>query len=179
MIFTDPYYEAADNRHTTPYLDAAVAELRADSAAKAAALAAKAAFCQRREALLHGDLHTGSCIVSASEFYVIDSEFAFYGPMAFDVGKFMANLLLTFFALDGHSTTSEPRALQRAYILQVRHTRPSLLPACRQLFTSPILARIGGVILDCFMAPRGPVFFVRGRVFSAQGRSIPPPGMAV
>ena len=86
---------------------------------KAAALAAKGAFCQRREALLHGDLHTGSCIVSPSEFYVIDSEFAFYGPMAFDVGKFMANLLLTFFALDGHSTASAPRTAQQAYALQV------------------------------------------------------------
>lgn len=119
MIFTDPYYEADVNKHTSPQLDDAVATLRKDTEAKAAALAAKAAFCQRREALLHGDLHTGSCIVSGEEFYVIDSEFAFYGPMAFDVGKFMANLLLTFFALDGHSTEKDSRAAQRSYVLQV------------------------------------------------------------
>lgn len=119
VIFTDPYYEADVNHHTSPQLDEAVSVLRADTAAKSAALAAKATFCQRREALLHGDLHTGSCIVSATQFYVIDSEFAFYGPMAFDVGKFLANLLLTFFALDGHSTASEPRSMQRSFVLRV------------------------------------------------------------
>ena len=36
--------------------------------------------------------------------YVIDPEFAFYGPMAFDVGKILANLLLAFFACDGHAS---------------------------------------------------------------------------
>jgi hypothetical protein len=35
---------------------------------------------------------------------VIDPEFAYYGPIAFDVGKILANLLLCFFAADGHAT---------------------------------------------------------------------------
>lgn len=35
---------------------------------------------------------------------MIDPEFAYYGPMAFDVGKIIANLLLCFFALDGHAS---------------------------------------------------------------------------
>lgn len=32
---------------------------------------------------------------------VIDPEFAFYGPMAFDVAKILANLLLALFASPG------------------------------------------------------------------------------
>lgn len=121
VIFTDPYHDAEVNRHTSPHLDEAVAALRRDPAVKAAAAAAKAAFCSRREALLHGDLHTGSCMVTADTFFVIDSEFAFCGPMAFDVGKFIANLLLTVFALDGHSTAAAPRAAQQEYLLLVRN----------------------------------------------------------
>ncbi len=35
---------------------------------------------------------------------MIDPEFAYCGPMAFDVGKILANLLLCFFALDGHAS---------------------------------------------------------------------------
>lgn len=35
---------------------------------------------------------------------MIDPEFAYYGPMAFEVGKIIANLLLCFFALDGHAS---------------------------------------------------------------------------
>jgi 5-methylthioribose kinase len=95
------------------------AALYLDAEAKSAALQAKAKFCQTRQALVHGDLHTGSCMVTGDTYYVIDSEFAFYGPMAFDIGKFIANVLLTFFALDGHSSEEEDRANQRAYMLQV------------------------------------------------------------
>ena len=40
---------------------------------------------------------------------VIDCEFAFVGPMAFDIGKFIGNLLLAYFAADGHATPERPR----------------------------------------------------------------------
>lgn len=49
-------------------------------------------FMNSTEALVHGDLHTGSLMVNDKETYVIDSEFAFFGPIGFDVGLFMANL---------------------------------------------------------------------------------------
>lgn len=40
-------------------------------------------------------------MVTPVESYVIDPEFAFYGPIAFDVAKILAELLLAFFATDG------------------------------------------------------------------------------
>ena len=42
VIFTDPYYAAPVNRHTSPQLDAEAAAFREDSAAKAAAARLKA-----------------------------------------------------------------------------------------------------------------------------------------
>ena len=51
-------------------------------------------FLTRKEALIHGDLHTGSIFSSPSETKVIDPEFATYGPFGFDIGQFIANLLL-------------------------------------------------------------------------------------
>lgn len=41
VIFTDPYYAAPVNRHTSPQLDDWAAFMRSDSAAKAAATALK------------------------------------------------------------------------------------------------------------------------------------------
>jgi 5-methylthioribose kinase len=120
VMFTDPYFAAPHNRHTSPQLDEFARSLHVDADAKRAALDAKAKFIQNRQALLHGDLHTGSCMVTQNTYYVIDTEFAFYGPIAFDVGKFIGNLLLTFFALDGHSSPEKDRSHQRAYLLQVR-----------------------------------------------------------
>ncbi|WP_458120689.1 S-methyl-5-thioribose kinase [Paenibacillus sp. Z6-24] len=63
-------------------------------------------FMTAAEALLHGDLHTGSIFASEQETRVIDPEFAFYGPMGYDVGLFIANTLLSALARseDGRET---------------------------------------------------------------------------
>ncbi|EFN58562.1 hypothetical protein CHLNCDRAFT_140697 [Chlorella variabilis] len=117
VVFTDPYYPSEHNRHTSPQLNADVAALRADVAARVAAAKLKAKFTQQHQALIHGDLHTGSIMATEDSTYVIDPEFAYYGPMAFDVGKILANLLLMFFACDGHATDAEPRMQQRRWLL--------------------------------------------------------------
>ena len=46
------------------------------------------------EALIHGDLHTGSVMVGAGRTVVIDPEFAFYGPVGFDLGALWANAVI-------------------------------------------------------------------------------------
>ncbi|DBB14334.1 TPA: hypothetical protein ACH3X3_004644 [Trebouxia sp. C0006] len=118
VIFTDPYHAAPVNSHTNPHLDELVHSLRSDTQAKLAASSLKAKFIERSQALLHGDMHTGSLMVTQDTTYAIDAEFAVYGPIAFDVGKFMANLLLAFFALDGHSTAADTRSKQRGWLYQ-------------------------------------------------------------
>ncbi len=52
------------NRHT-PGLDGVVARLRADLDMKIAAQHMKLAFASKAQTLLHGDLHSGSIMVSA------------------------------------------------------------------------------------------------------------------
>ncbi len=49
--------------------------------------------------------------------YFIDAEFAFYGPIWFDVGKFLGNLLLSFFSLDGRATEQDGRQKQRKWVV--------------------------------------------------------------
>jgi 5-methylthioribose kinase len=90
LIFTDPYRVAEQNRWTTPWLDATAARFREDLEAHVAISRLKLKFMGAPEALIHGDLHTGSIMVTARETRVIDPEFAFYGPMGFDVGAVMA-----------------------------------------------------------------------------------------
>ncbi|MFP3340817.1 phosphotransferase, partial [Micrococcus sp. SIMBA_131] len=55
----------------------------------------KHSFLTKGEALIHGDLHTGSLFVTEGSTKVIDPEFAFYGPAGFDVGAFIANITLS------------------------------------------------------------------------------------
>lgn len=101
VVFTDPYYPSAVNHHTSPHLDADAAALYSDAPCIAAAQRLKQLFLEKGQALLHGDLHTGSVMATESSAFVIDSEFAFYGPMGFDIGALLANLMLNYFASFG------------------------------------------------------------------------------
>lgn len=117
LVFTDPYFEAALNRHTSPQLDPLVAELRADRDLKVEAQRLKHLFAAKAETLLHGDLHTGSIMVTEGETRIIDPEFAFYGPIAFDVGMLLANFWMSYFSQRGHED-GVARDAMRAYLLR-------------------------------------------------------------
>ncbi|RWC76400.1 S-methyl-5-thioribose kinase [Mesorhizobium sp. M8A.F.Ca.ET.173.01.1.1] len=118
LVFSDPYFDAKMNRHTSPQLDALVAELRADRDLKVEAQRLKHIFAANAETLLHGDLHSGSIMVTDQETRMIDPEFAFYGPMAFDVGMLLANFWMSFFSQRGHEQNGKRDAM-RAYLLDV------------------------------------------------------------
>ena len=120
LVFTDPYYAAPNNRHTAPQLDRLVATLRADSEVKVEAQKLKQAFVTKAETLIHGDLHTGSIMVTADSTRIIDPEFAFCGPAAFDVGVLIGDFWMSFFSQRGHEHEhGEDRAAMRRYLLKV------------------------------------------------------------
>ncbi len=102
LVFSDPYYDAKLNRHTTPQLDDIVAQLRSDRDLKVAAQRLKHIFATTPETLLHGDFHNGSVMVTEDQTRVIDPKFAFYGPIAFDVGMLLANFWMSYFSQRGH-----------------------------------------------------------------------------
>lgn len=53
-------------------------------------------FMNNAEALLHGDLHSGSIFINDVGIKVIDPEFAFYGPMGYDIGNVIGNLVFSY-----------------------------------------------------------------------------------
>lgn len=68
-------------------------ELYDDDALKLAVARLKFEFMNNAQALIHGDLHTGSIFVKKDSTKVFDPEFAFYGPMGYDIGNVVANLI--------------------------------------------------------------------------------------
>ncbi|SDC04455.1 5'-methylthioribose kinase [Bradyrhizobium brasilense] len=118
LIFTDPYRAAEQNRWTAPYLDATAAAFREDLDLHVAISRLKLKFMASPEALLHGDLHTGSIMVTESETKVIDPEFAFFGPMGFDIGAVIGNLLMSYLASAGHERAPGDRASFEAWLLE-------------------------------------------------------------
>lgn len=98
VIFTEPFLGAERNSVSHPDTAERVAALQADPVWVAGAMRAKRRFVTVQEALLHGDLHTGSVFVRRDpdgwSVRTFDPEFSFYGPIGFDTGLLQANLMI-------------------------------------------------------------------------------------
>lgn len=98
LIYTEPYNDAKGRNIVTPEnLEFVKKELYGDKALHLEIAKLKFDFMNNAQALLHGDLHTGSIFVKQDSTKIFDPEFAFYGPMGYDIGNVIANL---FFAWD-------------------------------------------------------------------------------
>ena len=104
LVFNEPFVDHANNRFVDA-LGPQVRALRSDVDARREVARLEQCFIDRPEALVHGDLHTGSVMVGVAAdgtrvTKVIDPEFCFYGPAAFDLGTLLANV--TFAATRAH-----------------------------------------------------------------------------
>ena len=76
-------------------------------------------FMNNAQALIHGDLHSGSIFANEQGIKVIDPEFAFYGPMGYDIGNVIGNL---FFAWANKAYTGGSAETQTALEQTIRET---------------------------------------------------------
>ncbi|CAB3773168.1 S-methyl-5-thioribose kinase [Paraburkholderia humisilvae] len=102
LVFTYPFEDHPSNVYSAAFPRAEIERIWKSPALRVAVGEMKWSFMSDAQTLLHGDLHTGSIMVNQDETYVIDPEFAFYGPMGFDIGAVLANLLLAYFSRDWH-----------------------------------------------------------------------------
>ena len=96
LVFTEPYIDV-DNNSYVDELTSEIEGMRADPRLRAEVGMLKYCFMTAGEALVHGDLHTGSVMVrhgkTGGECRVIDPEFCYYGPVGFDLGALFGNYL--------------------------------------------------------------------------------------
>ena len=101
LFFNDPYQVHERNNYPAA-LEADVDALRQDTQLKLAVASLKHSFFSHAEALLHGDIHSGSIFVANGSLKAIDAEFGYFGPIGFDIGTAIGNLLLNYCGLPGH-----------------------------------------------------------------------------
>lgn len=112
LVFTDPYVEVWRNKATAP-LEAWARALRSDIELKTAVSRLRILYLTNAQSLLHGDLHSGSIMVTPEDTRVIDGEFAWVGPTGFDVGNFLANSVMAWYAKPFHAGTPDELAACR------------------------------------------------------------------
>lgn len=117
LFFTDPYCNhERNNIHSEIRTEAQ--QLWHDETLLAEVAQLKADFLSKPQALLHGDVHSGSIFINDDNCKLIDAEFGFYGPIGFDVGSLIANLLLNYLGHFGLTADAEARQRHQDYLLQ-------------------------------------------------------------
>ncbi len=101
LIFTDPFYDCERNNVNPPLRSYLEKVFWKKEYLKLESAKLKYKFLTNAQCLLHGDLHTGSIFVNENETKVFDSEFAFVGPHAFDMGLLFGNILINYVSWDG------------------------------------------------------------------------------
>lgn len=93
LVYSEPFIDY-NNRNNVfePNADFVKEQLYDDNKIRLEAAKLKFQFMNNAQALIHGDLHTGSIFINQEHTYIFDPEFAFYGPMGYDIGNVIANL---------------------------------------------------------------------------------------
>ena len=116
LVFSEPYFDARNNR-IDPEIHNRVKENWRDGALKREVAVLKESFMTHAQALIHGDLHTGSVFVTADSTKAFDPEFGFFGPMGFDIGAILGNLVLNHASHIWHTKDAKKRSSYRDYLL--------------------------------------------------------------
>ncbi len=118
FVFTNPFMTSPEN-NWNPLLEPDIIKLRGNAALKVTINQTKYDYMTNAQAMLHGDLHTGSLMVRGDELKIIDPEFAFYGPQAYDVGTLLANIVLGAASQVHHTSDGTARREYQTYLLDL------------------------------------------------------------
>ena len=116
LFFDDPYHQHERNNFPIT-LTERVNALRSNTHLRLEVAKLKAKFLSSPQTLLHGDVHTGSIFVDANTTKVIDPEFGFFGPIGFDLGSFVGNLLLNYCAQQARIESLPQRRQMQTYLI--------------------------------------------------------------
>ena len=93
LVLTEPYDNYKNRNIVLPENEEFVKEfLYENEQLKADVAQLRDSFMNHAQALVHGDLHSGSIFINEQGIKIIDPEFAFYGPMGYDIGNVIGNL---------------------------------------------------------------------------------------
>ena len=94
LVYTEPYNdEQGRNNVFAPNADFVKKNLYDNEALHLEVAKLKMDFMTNAQSLIHGDLHTGSIFINDETTKVFDPEFCFYGPMGYDIGNVVANII--------------------------------------------------------------------------------------
>lgn len=120
LVYTEPYNDCAGRNNVfAPNAEFVKTELYEDKELHLEVAKLKMDFMCNAQSLLHGDLHTGSIFINEESTMVFDPEFCFYGPMGYDIGNVVANMIFAWCHGDAESADAAERETFCGWVEQV------------------------------------------------------------
>jgi 5-methylthioribose kinase len=122
LIYTEPFGDIYNRNRVMPQnIEFVKKEFYGDDALRLEAAKLKFEYMNSAQALIHGDFHTSSFFVNNETIKVFDTEFAFFGPIGYDLGDIIAHLFFAWANADAgeHSGIEDKAAtgVFKKYIL--------------------------------------------------------------
>nr|WP_281248206.1 S-methyl-5-thioribose kinase [Seinonella peptonophila] len=131
LVYTEPYQDVRGrNELFSPNREWIEREIYGDTELHLEAAKCKFQFMNHAQALIHGDLHTGSVFIRLDDTKVIDPEFAFYGPMGYDIGNVIANLLFAW----AHANAIDESRQQPGFLAWIEQTVVEVIDQFKEKF---------------------------------------------
>mgnify|MGYP005808821679 FL=1 len=98
LVYSDSFGNFAGKNYVVEELkDYVEQEIYGDKELRLEGAKLKFDFMEHAQALIHGDLHSGSIFINNERIKVFDPEFAFYGPMGYDLANVVAHTIFAKF----------------------------------------------------------------------------------
>ena len=98
LVYSDSFGNFAGKNYVVDELkDYVEQEIYGDKELRLEGAKLKFDFMEHAQALIHGDLHSGSIFINNERIKVFDPEFAFYGPMGYDLANVVAHTIFAKF----------------------------------------------------------------------------------
>jgi 5-methylthioribose kinase len=134
LVYTEPYNDDMKRNNVyPPNREFVEKELYQDRLLHLEVAKLKYDFMNNAQALVHGDLHTGSVFIRQGSTKVMDPEFAFYGPMGYDIGNIIANMI---FAWANGEATMEAGDEKDRYLSWVESTIRDIVDLFKEKFNA-------------------------------------------
>lgn len=106
LVFEAPFhdYKARDITHT---LKKDLEDTCNNSEVLKEVAMLKDLFTDKKQALMHADLHASNIFVDEKHMKVFDGEYAHYGPVAYDLGRLIGSFIMNYASLIGIKDISE------------------------------------------------------------------------
>lgn len=115
-VLDHPFHEANDNTVDAAMEPVIRREIWEDEHVTSAAAMARRRFLEERQCVIHGDFHPGNVFVgTGGRAIVSDYEFACVGPVSYDLGTMLGNLIMSLrvqpLLAAGHAATGRQRRI--------------------------------------------------------------------